>query len=82
MKQISNNEQLMKELARLTAENRKLKSDFNLAESELNPLLRQCSRESKQLETKVKTMVRSQTLVPPSQATAQKGGLAVLVEHF
>jgi WD40 repeat protein len=84
MKQIGKNESLMKELAKLRAENRKLKSDFTLTESELNTLLRQCQRGSKQLGTKVKTLLKSTPLMRAEsvQRRTTRGGASVLVESF
>jgi hypothetical protein len=76
----------MIELGKLREENRKLKADLHLAQSELNTLLRQCTRESKQLETKVKTMFRSTNLAQPVQPSVQRkvtrGGVSMTVEQF
>jgi Tfp pilus assembly protein PilO len=84
MKQINQNESHMKELATLRAENRKLKSDFTLTESELNNLLRQCQRGSKQLGTKLKILLKSTPLMRAEsvQRRITRGGVSVLAESF
>ena len=86
LKQISKNEELIAELGKIRQENRKLKSDLHLAQSELNTLLRQCARESPALETKVKTMFRSTNIIQPVPQSMQKrttrSGLSMTVEHF
>jgi chromosome segregation ATPase len=86
LKQINKNEELMIELGRLRTENKGLKADLHLAQTELNSLLRRCERESKQLVTKVKTMFRSASLAQPVQPTVQRkvtrGGLSMMVEQF
>lgn len=85
LKQINKNEELITELARIRDENKKLRSDLHLAQSELNALLRQCGRESKQLETKVKTMFRSANIIQPQtqiQRRTTKTGTSMTVELF
>ncbi|OHT06063.1 hypothetical protein TRFO_05719 [Tritrichomonas foetus] len=87
LKQIDNNEDFMLELGRLRIENKRLKSDLHLAQTELNSLLRQCARESPSLETKVKTMFRStniicQPVIQHIQKRTTRSGASVTVEHF
>ena len=86
MKQISKNEQLINELARLRKENRDLKSKLHLAQINLNSLLRQCGRESQPLVIKMKQMFKSTNIVQPSTTTTQKkvtrAGTTMTVEHF
>jgi hypothetical protein len=84
--QISNNEHLLADLARIRAENRKLKSELDLAETELNQLLHSCAHESKQLELKARAMMKSAPIVQPVLAPVPKkvarSGVSVSVEHF
>jgi hypothetical protein len=86
MKQIGKNEELMVELGRLRQENQKLKADLHLAQTELNTLLRQCTRQSRQLEAKVRTMIRSTSMTQPMISQVQKkttrGGVSMTVEQF
>ncbi|KAH0788361.1 cilia- and flagella-associated protein [Histomonas meleagridis] len=85
LKQIDKNEELINELAKLRKENRNLKSNLHLAQTEINTLLRQCSHESKSLETKVKTLFKSSNIiqpVPQIQKRTTKTGVPVTVEHF
>jgi chromosome segregation ATPase len=86
IKQIGKNEELMIDLGRLRSENQKLKADLHLAQTELNALLRQCTRESKQLADKVKIMFRSTNLVQPVQGQVQRKmtreGVSMTVEQF
>jgi peptidoglycan hydrolase CwlO-like protein len=86
MKQIGKNEALMIELGRLRQENQKLKADLHLAQTELNTLMRQCTRESRQLEAKVRTIFRSTGLAQPMVSQLQRkttrGGVSMTVEQF
>jgi hypothetical protein len=86
IKQNSKNEELVIELGKLREENRRLKADLHLAQSERDTLLRQCTRESKQLETKVKTIFRSTNLAQAVHASVQRkvtrGGMSMTVEQF
>jgi chromosome segregation ATPase len=86
VKEIGKNEELMIELGRLRQENQKLKGDLHLAQTELNTLLRQCTRQSRQLEAKVRTMFRSTSLTQPMTSQVQRkttrGGVSMTVEQF
>lgn len=85
MKQIDKNEELINQLAKLRRENRNLRSKLNLAQTDLNSLLRQCAHESKPLEAKVRTMFKSTNIIQPTQNLQKKvtrAGTAMTVEHF
>ena len=87
LKQIRNNENMIKDLQKLREENKKLRSELHFVQTNITTLMRQCSRESKTLETKVKTMFKSSNILhQPSQPNLSrkvtKSGLSVVVEHF
>lgn len=86
LKQIKKNEDLISDLQKLRDENKRLHSELHFVQTNINTLMKQCSRESKTLESKAKTILKSPTLIyQPSQITAKKGaksGASVIVEHF
>ena len=87
LKQIKNNEVIIRELQRLRDENKRLKSDLHFAQTKISSLMKSCARESKSLETKVKTMFKSSAaaICQPTQTTQKRmtrSGAVVTVEHF
>lgn len=87
LKEIKKNEALIRDLQRLREENKKLKSDLHFAQTKITSLMKSCSRESKSLEAKVKTMFKSSAaaICQPTQAAQKRmtrSGAVVTVEHF
>lgn len=86
LKQIEKNQELISELTRLRDENHRLRSSLHVAEAELDTLLRQCGRESKQLETRMMTMITPSKQitqpVPTTQKKVTRSGTSMTVEHF
>jgi hypothetical protein len=86
LKQIRKNEDLMLALEVLRAENKKLKGQLHVIQTHINSLMRQCSKESKTLEAKVKTMYKgSANICHPGQVPLKRtfrSGTSVTVEQF
>ncbi|OHS96849.1 hypothetical protein TRFO_09744 [Tritrichomonas foetus] len=86
LKQIRKNEDLISDLSKLREENRRLRSELHFVTTNINTLMRQCSRESKSLETKVRTMFKSSIICQPTQPNltkrGAKSGIPTIVEHF
>jgi chromosome segregation ATPase len=90
LKEIRKNEELISDLERLRRDNRRLKSDLHVAQTTINALMRQVSRESKNAGERMvrpattKPGQRASVLLPEPQTVRKtsRSGIALTVEHF
>ena len=90
LKQIRRNENFISDLQKLREENSKLRSELRFLQTSINSLMKQCARESKPLETKMKSMIKSANIsniiCQPGQQLGikrtAKSGIPVVIEQF
>lgn len=90
LKQIKKNEQFISDLQKLRDENAKLRSELRFLQTNISSLMKQCARESKPLETKMKSMLKSANIAniicqpgqQPGVKKTAKSGVPIIVEQF